>query len=74
MIDCKMVAEKLFEYLDGELNGPSTTEIEEHLKLCRACFSHREFETLLRSHIREKTFHACPDSLKKKIQNIIEQF
>jgi len=74
MIDCKEAAAKLFEYLDKELCENDKLDIESHLKMCRPCFDAKEFEALLRDHMKEKTEHRCPDKVKKKIKDILDQY
>ena len=36
-LDCKSAARVLQSYLDGELDGLSTSRVREHLEVCRAC-------------------------------------
>ncbi|MCB4757714.1 MAG: zf-HC2 domain-containing protein [Elusimicrobia bacterium] len=73
-MDCQDVLDSLYEYLDDELKDLRSKEIREHLDLCRACFGLFKFERLLREKMRQKTYHMCPENLKKRIQDVIEEY
>lgn len=51
---CAEVAERLWEYLDGQLDARTTARVWDHLRQCEACFPEydfrRAFQTLLRRH------------------------
>ncbi len=74
MTDCQEAIDVLYEYLDNQLTDIRSSAIQKHLQLCRACFGLYEFEKVLRERIREKTYHQCPDRLKKRIESIIEEY
>ena len=74
MIDCKQVLSSIYAYLDNDLEKGVLVEIRTHIELCRACFGCLEFEQLLREHMKKKTNHCCPDKLKLRIKNLIEEF
>lgn len=40
-MNCNEAVEKLWQYLDRELEGDKVVEIELHLQECRGCFSKR---------------------------------
>ena len=44
MISCDEAAARLFEYLDGELDGVSAEEVRRHLEICKACYPRAQFE------------------------------
>ena len=44
MIGCEEALEKLFEYLDGELDPASARQIETHLEVCKRCYPRAQFE------------------------------
>ena len=73
-IDCERVLRMLFEYLDGELGDEQRQTVDRHLALCRSCFSRAEFETRLRSYLREAGEAAVPPALENRVRAIIKQF
>lgn len=68
MIDCQKAAERLYEYIDRELDHQTAAEIEEHLKLCGPCFKEYDLEAKLKEFVQRKAA-ACPgtDELKARI-------
>jgi mycothiol system anti-sigma-R factor len=44
MISCDEATARLFEYLDGELDGVSEEEVRRHLDVCKACYPRAQFE------------------------------
>jgi anti-sigma factor (TIGR02949 family) len=44
MIPCEEATARLFEYLDGELEGVSEEEVRQHLEICKACYPRAQFE------------------------------
>ena len=44
MIPCEEASARLFEYLDGELDGVSEEEVRRHLEVCKACYPRAQFE------------------------------
>jgi mycothiol system anti-sigma-R factor len=44
MIPCEEATARLFEYLDGELEGVSEEEVRQHLEICKACYPRVQFE------------------------------
>ena len=44
MIPCDEASARLFEYLDGELEGLSEEEVRHHLAICEACYPRVQFE------------------------------
>lgn len=41
---CDEACARLFEYLDGELEGVSEEEVRHHLAVCEACYPRAQFE------------------------------
>lgn len=73
-IGCDEVIEKLFAFLDGELDEAAHQEIERHLETCRGCFSRAEFERRLKSKIAEAGEAKAPASLRRRIRRMIARY
>jgi mycothiol system anti-sigma-R factor len=72
MIKCEEVLKRLYEYIDKELDENVTTEIVEHLKLCKYCCRHHDFEVQLKEMIQKSCFDKkAPDFLKNKISELL---
>ena len=74
MMDCQDIIEKVFDYIDHEMDAANLAQLKAHLDLCRSCFDRVQFEIVLREHIKIKTHHCCPDKVKIRIQRIINSF
>jgi len=73
MLDCDKAREKLYDYLDGEVNQAQTVVILDHLDRCRFCFSGVEFERVLRIMIQKYWKSVRPSmSFREEIANEIE--
>ncbi|HER34860.1 MAG TPA: mycothiol system anti-sigma-R factor [Halothiobacillaceae bacterium] len=73
-IDCAEVMRQLFEYLDGEVDAVSRSEIMHHLDDCRSCFSRVEFEKALKEKVKQASRGTAPDSLRQKLDVLIQGF
>lgn len=71
---CEEVIEQLFEYLDRELDNGVRDRIDRHLEHCRDCFTRAEFEKRLRAKVNEAAEAEAPDSLHRRIRQILDKF
>jgi len=69
-ISCEQALASLLEYIDRELEGERSREIEQHLSTCRSCYSRLEFEQRLRSRLREAGRQQPPESLRARIDRL----
>ncbi len=71
---CEEAVQKLYEYLDKELDQESVEKLNRHLEICRSCCDHFEFEKKVRSLIQEKcTDEKAPAFLKDRIRGILDK-
>lgn len=54
MINCKKAAEQFATYLDRELSTQEIRALEAHIKKCKDCFGHLEFDRMMRRIIKNK--------------------
>lgn len=73
-IPCEEVIEHIFAFLDEELDDETTERIEAHLQRCRDCFTRAEFEKHLRARVRDAAAAKAPDTLHRRIRDIIDSF
>jgi len=72
MIKCEEVLKHLYEYIDKQLDEGTYEEIEEHIKNCRYCCRHHDFEIELRNMVVRSCFQKkAPDLLKAKINKML---
>jgi anti-sigma factor (TIGR02949 family) len=72
-INCEEALQRLFEYIDHELDGHKHEEMDDHLSRCLSCYSRLEFEQKLRQHLKQATGEKAPPVLHEKIANLIRK-
>ncbi|MBS9402808.1 zf-HC2 domain-containing protein [Halomonas sp. TRM85114] len=73
-LDCEEVIERLFEYLDRELDERQIADIEHHLARCRDCFTRAQFETRLRARVSAAGTVTAPPRLHQRIRQLLDRF
>ena len=74
-MNCKESLEKLYEFLDRDMDTIPMSEIEKHLERCRHCWDRFEFEKQLMVRIKSSCCKdLCPDSLRRRIQSLLDKF
>jgi len=71
MSKCDHAVERIYFYLDGEINWYRRVRINWHLRSCRMCEGAFEFEDRLRSVVREKSAEDIPEELISRLRNIL---
>ncbi len=71
IIACEEVIERLFAYLDSELDSSTQAEIDRHLRRCHDCFSRKEFERRLREKVAASGTEKAPDRLKRRVESLL---
>jgi anti-sigma factor (TIGR02949 family) len=67
-MDCEQVVKQLWDYLDGELTDDKMSEVRAHLKACRGCFPHFDFEReFLEAIAKCKGEQAAPEELRRRV-------
>lgn len=69
-ISCEQAIERVYEFLDGELDPDWTERVREHLEVCRRCYPHFNFERIFLDHVRSKGL--CPERNELLEQRIRE--
>jgi len=72
--DCREVLVKVYEYLDGELDGETVEKIKVHLDECGPCLSEYDLDVALKRLVRRSCGGDCaPDELRARIVMEISQ-
>ncbi|MFH1700853.1 MAG: zf-HC2 domain-containing protein [Candidatus Zixiibacteriota bacterium] len=72
-MNCKEILSHLYEIIDKEANEIDSRKVEEHLKLCRHCMAHYEFERTFKAFVVEKGRNVTDtDSIKQSILNQLD--
>lgn len=70
---CDHAIEYIYQYLDDEISFAHSSRIKLHLRRCSSCMSAYEFETKLKSVIRERGHTEPPPELFDKLRSLIEE-
>lgn len=69
MISCQDAVDRVYEYLDGELDADWNGRIREHLEACKRCYPYFDFERIFLDHVRSKGLKAeHSERLERKIR------
>lgn len=72
-MNCKEVLSHLYEIIDKEANEIDSQKVKEHLKLCRHCMAHYEFERTFKAFVVEKGRNVDDaSSIKDSIRNQLD--
>ena len=73
--DCLEAFDHLYAYLNGELKDPKTlAKIEHHLGHCKSCFSRAQMERQLNERLKNSGKQKAPESLQKRLRNLLDDF
>lgn len=73
-ISCEEALQRLFAYLDRELDAHAHHEVEDHISRCRSCFSRVEFEKRLKERLREAGRGETPEQLQARIGQLLRKY
>lgn len=74
-MNCQECEKVIWQYLDGELEGVSTEDLQRHLEECRECFSHAEFERQLKELVRRSCGgEQAPPELRERLSRLLRMF
>jgi mycothiol system anti-sigma-R factor len=67
-VDCRAAAEKLFDFLDGELDDAFVARLEKHVDECKHCFERAEFERRFLELVHAARHEeCCPKALRERV-------
>lgn len=73
-LSCQDALASVYEYLDGELEGRTPAEIEEHFRLCAECYPHLSCEKAFREALRRAgQGERCPEAVRLRILEALER-
>lgn len=70
---CADVVDRLFEYLDGELEDLESQQVKDHLEACKKCYPRAEFErAFLEAVQKAKSGATCPEAVRTSVLAAIQ--
>ena len=67
-IDCTTAVQRLWDYLDEELDEARVVEVRQHLETCRPCLQHADFDRrFLEALGQVRDLHLMPQAAKAHV-------
>ncbi len=73
MMRCRDAVERLWAYLDDELDQTDHDAVEEHLRYCLRCCGEVEFARRLRGVLSTRSRPALPVDVHERLDGFIDQ-
>jgi len=61
--DCATALQRLYEFLDGELDHATQDDIREHLEECGPCLREYDFDRIAKALVRRSCVCSAPEQL-----------
>lgn len=71
---CEEALHNLVTYLDNELDLSERDRLDQHLKVCRACFSRLEFEKRLKERLAETKRTKPTAQLDARVRTLLRRY
>lgn len=73
-ITCQEALERMYEYLDGELDPERSDRVRRHLEVCRRCWPRFELERAFIDHIRSRGLRPTREhGLEERIRKLLDE-
>ncbi|HUS22730.1 MAG TPA: mycothiol system anti-sigma-R factor [Aeromicrobium sp.] len=66
--DCSTARERLYLFLDKEIDSASCEEIEQHIEACSSCLTEYDVERIVKSLVHRSCAERAPETLVQKVQ------
>lgn len=74
MLSCPEVLDRLFEYLDGELESATAEQVRAHLEKCRRCYPRLQFErSFMEALSRARAGEEPPLDLRNRVVDVLRE-
>lgn len=73
-IDCQAAMERLWDFLDGELNEETMARVQSHLSACSCCHPHVEFSRRFLEALRRcREGGTMPSGVREKVMGCLKR-
>jgi mycothiol system anti-sigma-R factor len=66
--DCTTALDRLYLFLDKEIDTASCTEIQQHIEDCAPCMSAYDVERIVKSLVHRSCTETAPETLVQKVK------
>jgi anti-sigma factor (TIGR02949 family) len=71
-VTCREALERIYEYMDGELDDVSYDQVEEHFKICTNCYPHLRLEERFRERVCDAlSAPEVPRDLRRRVLDML---
>jgi anti-sigma factor (TIGR02949 family) len=73
-MSCEEALENLFEHLDSELDAETAQQVEQHIEICKRCYSRAQFERAFLDAVAasDREGRPVPKGLHERVLSVIE--
>jgi mycothiol system anti-sigma-R factor len=71
--DCSTALDRLYLFLDQEIDTASCDEIRQHIEECSSCLSEYDVERIVKTLVGRSCAETAPGVLREKVQFAIRQ-
>ena len=72
--DCAGAMDRLFDFLDGELDAESESQLRTHLEKCAPCFERAGFERRFLEAVQAaRESEKCPEKVRARVLNALRR-
>ncbi len=72
-VDCSEILERMFVFIDHELDGADYTKIQHHLDECGPCLQKYDLERTVKALVARSCSEHAPETLRDKVLLRIRQ-
>ena len=72
MISCSEAVQRLWDYLENDVEAAERDRVEEHLAFCRRCCGELEFAEQLRGVLADAADVGIPSDVEARLTNVID--
>lgn len=73
MISCSEAVERLWAYLEHELEGSRRVDVDQHLAFCRRCCGELEFARELRAFMVDAARPELPADVERRLTSFLRE-
>jgi anti-sigma factor (TIGR02949 family) len=71
-LSCHEALERVYELLDGELDPAEADRVDEHFRVCAACYPHLKLEECFRKRVRSALGETpVPDEVRTRVLELL---
>jgi anti-sigma factor (TIGR02949 family) len=73
-IDCEQALQRIFDFIDHELDESDHAAMHRHLEACKSCFSRMEFEQRLKEKLGQLRDEPPTEKVTERVKGLLRSF